>query len=142
MHRGRFQPKMTKNPPAARRHARLPHWAAAICLAATALLAAAQEAPKAPDPQQLLDPQWIQEGRDKFIQACGYCHGPEGDAGKVRPFRERENWDPQAIHDVILNGRRRGANVMPAWQGALSSDEIWRITAYIRSLSGKPRASN
>lgn len=57
----------------------------------------------------------------------------------ARPFRERVDWDPQAIHDVIANGRRRGANVMPAWKDSLSEDEIWRITAYIRSLGGKPK---
>ena len=107
-------------------------------LALTATLAGAQgTAP--PDIQQLADPQWIAQGRDTFIQTCGYCHGAEGDAGKSRPFRERVDWDPQAIHDVIANGRRRGANVMPAWKDSLSEDEIWRITAYIRSLGGKPK---
>jgi mono/diheme cytochrome c family protein len=44
------------------------------------------------------------------------------------------------IHDVITNGRKRGANVMPAWKGSLSDDDIWRITAFIRSLGGQPRA--
>ena len=125
-----------------RRRSRLSAWWAGTWLLAAATVVGAQDAPKPPNAQQLLDPQWIQEGRDKFIQTCGYCHGPEGDAGKVKAFRERVDWDPQAIHDVILNGRRRGANVMPAWQGALSEDEIWRITAYIRSLSGQPKATN
>ena len=117
-------------------------WIAGAGLAALATLASAQGAPTPPDAQQLLDPQWIQEGRGKFIQTCGYCHGPEGDSGKHKPFRERVDWDPAAIHGVIANGRRRGANVMPAWKDTLSDDEIWRITAYIRSLSGKPRPSN
>lgn len=115
----------------------LRHRVAAACLAAAAGAGAQEGAP--PDPQKLADPQWVQEGREKFVQTCGYCHGAEGDAGKVRPFRERVDWDPQAIHDVITNGRRRGANIMPAWKDSLSDDEIWRITAYIRSLSGKPK---
>jgi len=92
-----------------------------------------------PDLKQLADPQWIAQGRETFVQTCGNCHGAEGDAGKARPFRERVDWDPQVIHDVIANGRRRGANVMPAWKDSLSDDEIWRITAYIRSLGGKPK---
>jgi mono/diheme cytochrome c family protein len=124
-----------------RRRSSLPAWLAGAWLAAVATAAGAQEAPKPPDAQQLLDPQWVQEGRGKFIQTCGYCHGPEGDSGKHRPFRERVDWDPAAIHSVIANGRRRGANVMPAWKGALSDDEIWRITAYIRSLSGQVKAT-
>jgi mono/diheme cytochrome c family protein len=120
-----------------RRRSQLPAWWAGACLVAAATAVGAQDAPKPPDAQQLLDPQWIREGRGKFIQTCGYCHGPEGDSGKHRPFRERVDWDPAAIHSVIANGRRRGANVMPAWKDALSDDEIWRITAYIRSLSGQ-----
>jgi mono/diheme cytochrome c family protein len=109
-----------------------------IPLALMTTLAGAQGS-AAPDLKQLTDPQWIAQGRETFVQTCGNCHGAEGDAGKARPFRERVDWDPQAIHDVIANGRRRGANVMPAWKDSLSDDEIWRITAYIRSLGGKPK---
>ena len=109
-----------------------------MALALMTTLAGAQGA-AVPDLKQLADPQWIAQGRETFVQTCGNCHGAEGDAGKARPFRERVDWDPLAIHDVIANGRRRGANVMPAWKDSLSDDEIWRITAYIRSLGGKPK---
>jgi mono/diheme cytochrome c family protein len=114
------------------------HRLLAVALALMTALAGAQGV-AVPDLKQLADPQWIAQGRETFVQTCGNCHGAEGDAGKARPFRERVDWDPQAIHDVIANGRRRGANVMPAWKDSLSEDEIWRITAYIRSLGGKPK---
>lgn len=99
----------------------------------------AQEATRSAEQKNLSDPAWIAAGREKFIQTCAYCHGQEGDAGKHRPFRERVDWDPDLIHDVIANGRKRGANVMPSWNGAISDEDIWKITAYIRSLGGKPR---
>ncbi|KQW68533.1 MULTISPECIES: cytochrome c [unclassified Methylibium] len=115
-------------------------------IAALALLLAglpavqAQEAAAVPSAEDLRNPEWVQAGREKFGQTCAYCHGKEGDSGKNRPFRERIDWDPVQIHDVITNGRKRGANVMPAWKGSLSDDDIWRITAFIRSLGGQPRA--
>lgn len=115
-------------------------------IAAVALLLAglpavqAQESAAVPSAEDLRNPEWVQAGREKFGQTCAYCHGKEGDSGKNRPFRERIDWDPVQIHDVITNGRKRGANVMPAWKGSLSDDDIWRITAFIRSLGGQPRA--
>jgi mono/diheme cytochrome c family protein len=93
----------------------------------------------APTLQQLADPEWIASGKKKFVRACAYCHGQEGDSGKVRPFRERSDWDPKQIHDVIANGRQSGSNVMPGWKDSIDDELIWKIVAYIRSLSGKPR---
>ncbi len=123
---------------------RLAAWARA-CALTTGLLwavcAGAQEPVAPPGAEALRNPEWIEAGRVRFVKTCAYCHGYEGDAGKHVPFREHLDWDPAQIHDVITNGRRRGANVMPAWQGAISDDEVWRITAYILSLGGKPRAS-
>lgn len=114
---------------------------AAVALLLTGLSTAqAQDAAAVPSAEELRNPEWVQAGREKFGQICAYCHGKEGDSGKNRPFRERIDWDPVQIHDVITNGRKRGANVMPAWKGSLSDEDIWRITAFIRSLGGQPRA--
>jgi mono/diheme cytochrome c family protein len=77
----------------------------------------------------------IQEGKARFVQTCAYCHGQEGEAGKTRPFKTHTNWEPQAIFDTISNGRVRGGNVMPTWKDAIPPEEIWKIVAYIRSLS-------
>ena len=94
---------------------------------------------EAPTAEQLADPEWIAQGKARFVQVCAYCHGQEGDSGKARPFRERHTWDAQFIFDTISNGRQRGANIMPAWKGSISDDMIWKIVAYIRSLEGKPK---
>ncbi|WP_162888578.1 cytochrome c [Dechloromonas sp. HYN0024] len=77
----------------------------------------------------------IQEGKSRFIQTCAYCHGQEGEAGKTRPFKTHTNWDPQAIFDTISNGRQRGGNIMPTWKDSIPPEEIWKIVAYIKSLS-------
>lgn len=94
--------------------------------------APASEARTDPDPRQQAD---IEEGKTRFIQICAYCHGQEGEAGKTRPFRSRTDWDPQVIFDTIANGRVRGGNVMPAWKDTIPPEDIWKIVAYIKSLS-------
>ena len=119
-------------------------WMAGLTLLSLAALvvplpgaALADEAPSAarPSDDDLRRSDWIATGRAKFISVCAYCHGSKGNAGKVKSFTERQNWDPQFIHDTIVNGRTRGANVMPPWGGSIPDDEIWRIVAYIKSLS-------
>lgn len=120
-------------------------WTGSAVLITTLMSAPVAAAPgdgAQPSAEQLRSAEWIQSGRERFVKTCAYCHGHEGDAGKHVPFRERLDWDPQQIHDVITHGRQRGANVMPAWQGAIDDDEIWRLTAYIRSLAGQPKAKN
>ena len=89
----------------------------------------------APGEDDLKNPEWIQAGKTRFVQACAYCHGTRGEAGKTRSFETREAWDPQVIHDTIANGRVNGPNVMPSWSGSIPDDMIWKIVAYIKSLS-------
>jgi len=89
----------------------------------------------APTADDLKNPEWIQIGRTRFIQSCAYCHGTRGEAGKTRSFETREEWDPTVIHDTISNGRVNGPNVMPSWKGSIPDDVIWKIVAYIKSLS-------
>lgn len=84
---------------------------------------------------ELKNPEWISDGRQKFIQTCAYCHGVRGEAGKTRPFTTRKNWNPQVIHDTIANGRVNGPNVMPSWGGSISDEMIWKIVSYIKSLN-------
>lgn len=102
---------------------------------AAAVVQAAPQPASAPDAQALSDPAWISAGRKRFISACAYCHGQQGESGKVKSFKERPGWDPTAIHQVIANGRVRSGNVMPAWKDSLKDDEIWQIVAYIKSLT-------
>lgn len=116
----------------------LKHLSAAGLLLAGAALAGAPAVAE-PSAEDLASPQSIQAGRAKFVSACAYCHGSEGDAGKNRPFRERIDWDATQIYQVIHDGRQRGANVMPAWNGTIPDEQIWQIVAYIKSLGGKPK---
>ncbi|QID16389.1 cytochrome c [Nitrogeniibacter mangrovi] len=88
-----------------------------------------------PSAEQLRDPVWIAAGKQKFIHTCAYCHGTEGEAGKTRSFKTRTGWDPRIIHDTIVNGRVNGPNVMPSWKGSIPDPLVWKIVAYIKSLS-------
>ncbi len=94
----------------------------------------------APTAEDLKNPEWIQTGKTRFIQSCAYCHGTRGEAGKTRSFETRETWDPRVIHDTISNGRVNGPNVMPSWKGSIPDDVIWKIVAYIKSLSANQNA--
>jgi mono/diheme cytochrome c family protein len=116
---------------------------ALVFACAGALAARADNA--VPSAADLSNPQWIAEGKTKFVQACAYCHGVKGEAGKTKAFAEREDWDPQVIHDTIVEGKTTGSARMPAWGGSIPGPLIWKIVAYIKSLSaandGKPGSS-
>lgn len=114
---------------------------AAATLSVAVAEPAAVEALPSPSPAELRNPEWIAEGRKKFVQTCAFCHGAEGQAGKTRSFRTREGWDPQLIHDTIVNGRVNGPNVMPSWQGSIPDELIWKLVAYIKSLSADAHLS-
>lgn len=66
---------------------------------------------------------------------CVGCHAPEGGGGMGPPFSDAE-WkygsDPYSVYESIVEGRPAG---MPTWSGKIPEDEIWRIVAYVRSLS-------
>lgn len=109
-----------------------------ICVAALAAPVPVKEGngkEEKPTELELKSPERIALGRDKFVSVCAYCHGQAGDSGKNKPFRDRaSNWESQDIFDVVYNGRQRGSNVMPAWSGSISNEEIWNIVAYIKSI--------
>lgn len=87
---------------------------------------------------QLDDPQLIEAGRQRFNQACTYCHGKEGAGGKTKSFKGRQDLAPEAVFEVISNGRKRGANIMPPWKNSLSEIQIRELVAYILSLGARP----
>jgi mono/diheme cytochrome c family protein len=105
--------------------------AMAVASGMTSALARAEE-------PQLTDPGLIEAGRQRFDQACTYCHGKEGAGGKTKSFKGRQDLDAHAVFDTISNGRKRGANIMPPWKNALSETQIWELTAYILSLGNAP----
>ena len=66
---------------------------------------------------------------------CVDCHGADG-SGSMAPTFQDDRWhfggSPAAIFESIFQGRPDG---MPAWGGRISNDQIWMLTAYVRSLS-------
>lgn len=78
-----------------------------------------------------------EEGRVLFERMnCAGCHG-YALGGGMGPNLADTYWRyggaPAQIYNSIFQGRPRG---MPAWGAALSSSEIWKITAYIQAHGG------
>jgi cytochrome c oxidase cbb3-type subunit III len=68
---------------------------------------------------------------------CIDCHGADG-SGAMGPSFQDGRWhfggSPGEVFESIYQGRPDG---MPAWGGRISNDQIWMLTAYVRSLSSK-----
>jgi cytochrome c oxidase cbb3-type subunit 3 len=82
--------------------------------------------------------QAIATGGQLFVgYNCLDCHGAEG-SGAMGPSFQDGRWhfggSPGEVFESIYQGRPDG---MPAWGGRISNDQIWMLTAYVRSLSSK-----
>ena len=80
----------------------------------------------------------ISTGGKLFIAYnCLDCHGADG-SGAMAPTFQDGRWHfgglPGEVFESIYQGRPDG---MPAWGGRISNDQIWMLTAYVRSLSSK-----
>jgi cytochrome c oxidase cbb3-type subunit 3 len=68
---------------------------------------------------------------------CLDCHGAEG-SGAMGPSFQDGRWhfggSAGEVFESIYQGRPDG---MPAWGGRITNDQIWMLTAYVRSLSSK-----
>jgi mono/diheme cytochrome c family protein len=68
---------------------------------------------------------------------CLDCHGADG-SGAMGPSFQDGRWhfggSSGEVFESIYQGRPDG---MPAWGGRISNDQIWMLTAYVRSLSSK-----
>lgn len=68
---------------------------------------------------------------------CLDCHGADG-SGAMGPSFQDGRWHfgggPGAVFESIYQGRPDG---MPAWGGRITNDQIWMLTAYVRSLASK-----
>lgn len=86
----------------------------------------------------LSDTSRINIGKKRFNSTCAaYCHGAEGDGGKITAFKGNAQLTPEIIYKTILEGRR-GADIMPPWGKTFSSEEIWELTAYVSYLTKQP----
>ena len=85
------------------------------------------------------EPEALKIGERLFSTYCTLCHG--SDARGVRGFPNlRDNdWlyggSPEKIQETILNGRQ---GAMPAWQELLEHQDIFNVSQYVQSLSGRP----
>jgi cytochrome c oxidase cbb3-type subunit III len=80
----------------------------------------------------------LAEGQQLFNQMnCVGCHSHGG--GGMGPALMDDEWRYggriDQIATTIAEGRPNG---MPAWRGKLTDDQIWKLAAYVRSLSGQP----
>jgi mono/diheme cytochrome c family protein len=88
-------------------------------------------------PFPLDDPDAIAEGAKRFSASCtGYCHGREGRVSRAPKLRGK-TYDPNFLYGRISNGLPAGQTglPMPSFQTMLQPEEIWKIVAYIMSLS-------
>ncbi len=107
----------------------------ALTLSVSVARSEVQRGTGVPSAEDLKRQDWIDAGRDRFVKSCAFCHGIKGEAGKTAAFSTRRNWDPEVIFGVISEGRTNGSNVMPSWKGSIPDEQIWKIVAYIKSLS-------
>jgi cytochrome c oxidase cbb3-type subunit III len=80
----------------------------------------------------------ISQGQQLFAQMnCSGCHS-HGGGGMGPPLMDDE-WRYGGRLDQIAASIAEGRpNGMPAWRTKLTSDQIWQLAAYVRSLSGQP----
>ena len=74
-------------------------------------------------------------GKGVYETNCAACHGPDGVATMPNTpnFAKRERL--QKPDGQLMKSIRDGMNIMPAWQGQLSADEMASALAYIRTLA-------
>ena len=82
--------------------------------------------------------QAITTGSQLFVAYnCIDCHGADG-SGAMGPSFQDGRWHfggaPGEVFESISEGRPDG---MPSWGGRISTDQIWLLTAYVRSLAAK-----
>ena len=81
----------------------------------------------------------ITQGKDIYGKNCTSCHGPDGSAGEIGPaIVPAERTEARVSDEPILRVIRNGVQgtVMPAFAGKLSSDDIFRVAAYLHALRG------
>jgi mono/diheme cytochrome c family protein len=113
-----------------------------FCLLAILLLLVPAALPLADDfspPFDLKDAAVIARGNKLFNQRCaGRCHGVDGQEGFDAPILAGKTYlTPGFVFGTLWIGRPGTA--MPTWQGRLSREEIWEVTAFVSSLGDRAR---
>jgi mono/diheme cytochrome c family protein len=82
-------------------------------------------------PFDLGDPAIVQEGAHLFRANCThYCHHPQGLAARAPALRGRD-----LSPDFVFQRIAKGLAPMPAYETVLSSEQIWKLVAYVESLA-------
>jgi len=75
----------------------------------------------------------VKSGRQIFLDTgCYNCHGFEAKGGGIAPDLTASKLDAQQMFRTVRDGRP--GTLMPSWGKQLSSDEIWKVVTYLRSL--------
>jgi mono/diheme cytochrome c family protein len=77
----------------------------------------------------------IQQGQTLFLENCAECHGEDGSQGVVN-FTDQAFMSKLAAVEMITT-ISTGHELMPSFE-ALSSDQLWALTSYVRQLSFIP----
>jgi cytochrome c oxidase cbb3-type subunit III len=77
----------------------------------------------------------VNDGKRLFGQYnCSGCHSNGG--GGMAPALMDDEWiygdRLEQIHQTLVEGRPNG---MPAWGGKIPDEQLWQISAYVRSMS-------
>lgn len=77
----------------------------------------------------------LREGRRVFTAYnCAGCHGDHGGGGMGPSLRD-ERWLFGDTHEQIAQSIAEGrAHGMPAWRQMLTPAQMWKVTAYIKSM--------
>jgi mono/diheme cytochrome c family protein len=113
------------------------------------LVAAEVAKPAATDPSKTQEflkatPELLDMGKVVFAVHCVRCHGPEGRGDGVEEtklpvaptnFRKVRMKYGDALESVVQTvAKGRSELVMPSFQGALSTKEIWAAAHFVKSL--------
>jgi len=87
-------------------------------------------------------PESINRGRELWKQDCEACHGASGRGdGPISANLQKQPKDlskialPPIFPDGVVAYRiANGGEAMPAWKGVLSTDQIWDLINFIRTL--------
>ena len=80
----------------------------------------------------------LAEGQSLYSQMnCVGCHSHGG--GGMGPALMDDEWRYGGRIDQIAASIAEGRpNGMPSWRAKLTEDQIWKLAAYVRTLSGQP----